>query len=155
MDIALKPPLYRNILIPTDGSRESEKAAAVAIRLGRVLGARITALHIVAEPPTSRLEAWVHKDADFRRHMGKTMERRAVLFLETIRDLALKSGVACECHLVRGGPPHEEILRAAAEHDCDLIVMASHRLGADREVMLDGETIKVLAGGPVPVLVYQ
>jgi nucleotide-binding universal stress UspA family protein len=147
--------VYRNILIPTDGSRESVRAADAGIRLGKALGARVTALHIVADAHVSKLEAWAHQDKDFGANLGKTLEDRAVLMLETVRDLALKAGVPCTCHLVRGGAPHEEILKAAAEHECDLIVMASHRLGAETEVMLDGETIKVLTGGPVPVLVYQ
>ena len=147
--------LYRHILIPTDGSRESEEAAAAGIRLGKALGSRLTAVHIVPDAPRSRLEAWAHQDTDFNRHVRDSFEQRALLVLEGIRDIAYRAGVTCECLLVRGGTPHEEILKAAAEHECDLIVMASHRIGASTELMLDGETIKVLSRGPVPVLVYQ
>jgi nucleotide-binding universal stress UspA family protein len=148
-------PVYRHILIPTDGSRESERAAAMGVRLGKALGARVSALHIVSEAPANGLEAWAHSDTSYGENLGKAFEHRATLVLEAIRDIALRAGVSCDCHMVRGGAPHEEILKAAQEHDCDLIVMASHRLGADTEVMLDGETIKVLARGPVPVLVCQ
>jgi nucleotide-binding universal stress UspA family protein len=148
-------PVYRHILIPIDGSRESERAAAMGVRLGKALGSRVSAVHIVADPPATRLEAWAHHDRMYGPNLAKALESRAVLFLESIRDIALRAGVCCECHLVHGGVPHEEILKAAEEHECDLIVMASHRMGAETGVMLDGETIKVLARGPVPVLVCQ
>ena len=147
--------LYRHILIPTDGSRESERAATMGIKLGKALGSRVSALHILADTPAFPLAEWGHKDAHHRANLAKAREGRALLFLESIRDIALRAGLTCDCHLVRGGVPHEEILKAVAEHECDLIVMASHRLGAETQVMLDGETIKVLARGPVPVLVCQ
>jgi nucleotide-binding universal stress UspA family protein len=146
--------IYRHILVPTDGSRLSEAAAQAAIRLGKALGSRLTALHVVAQRPRSGLEAWAHQDPRYGERLQKSLEGRAVLFLETIRESALRAGVACECHVVRGAP-HEEILKAAELYRCDLIVMASHRLGAEAGVMLDGETIKVLARGPVPVLVHH
>lgn len=147
--------IYRHILVPTDGSRRSEEAAAAAIRLGKALGARLTALHIVPEAHVSKLDAWAHNQERFRERLEKSLEHRAVLFLETIRESALKAGVACECHVVHGGLPHEEILRAAEEYECDLIVMASHQLAGPAEVTFEGETIKVLKQGPVPVLVHQ
>jgi nucleotide-binding universal stress UspA family protein len=147
--------VYRHILVPTDGSRRSEAAAEMAIQLGKALGSRLTALHVMAERPRSGLEAWAHQDARFGERLEKSLEQRAVLFLETIRDTAMRAGVTCECHVVRGGLPHEEILKAAKQYDCDLIVMASHRLASEPEVLLDGETIKVLTHGPVTVLVHH
>ena len=41
--------MYKHIMIPTDGSRLSDKAIRTAVELGRRLGAKITALHVV--PP--------------------------------------------------------------------------------------------------------
>ncbi|MGE5616403.1 MAG: universal stress protein [Bacillota bacterium] len=147
--------MYRHILVPIDGSRVSELAAEAGIGLGKALGARVTAVHVVPEPPASPLEAWAHRGANYSRELGRSLESRAVLFLETIRETALKAGVICECHLLHGESPHREIIRAAENYDCDLIVMGSHRLNAEPGVLLDGETIKVLTKGPIPVLVHH
>jgi len=122
--------VYRHILIPIDGSRVSESAAEAGIRLSKALGARITAVHVVQETPVSTLEAWAHQDANYGRRLESSLESRAVMFLETVRETALKAGVVCECHLLRGEAPYREIIRAAESYDCDLIVMSSHRLGA-------------------------
>jgi nucleotide-binding universal stress UspA family protein len=146
--------LYRHILVPTDGSRRAEAAAETAIGLSRALGARLTVVHVVASRPRSRLEAWAHNDAQYGERFVNALERRAVLFLQTIRENALRAGVSCECRVVSGAMPHEGIVQTAVDYDCDLIVMASHRL-AEKRGMLDAETIKVLAEGHVPVLVWQ
>lgn len=147
--------MYKHILIPIDGSRVSEVAAAAGIRLGKALGARVTAVHVVPPGDGNALEAWAHHDVNYRKHFERSLEHRAVIFLEGIRETALKAGVVCECHLLRGEAPYREIIRAAEEHDCDLIVMGSHRLAAEPDVLLDGETMKVLTKGPVPVLVHH
>lgn len=41
--------MYKHILIPTDGSRLSDKAIRTAVELARKLGAKLTAMHAV--PP--------------------------------------------------------------------------------------------------------
>ena len=53
------------------------------------------------------------------------------------------------------GNPAAEILRAAEESDCDLIVMASHgRTGAKR-IMLGSVAETVLRGSRCPVLIVK
>ena len=147
--------MYKHILIPTDGSRLSETAIAAGVRLGRALGARITALHVLADVPDSLLEAWAHHNTESARGVERALGVRGTQFLEHVRDTALRAGVQCDCHVVRGNVPHDEILKSARAFGCDLIVMASHRMGAEPSILLDGETIKVLAKGEIPVLVYH
>jgi len=43
--------MYKHILVPTDGSALSDKAVEAAIRLAKLLGARITAFHAVEPYP--------------------------------------------------------------------------------------------------------
>ena len=147
--------MYKHILLPIDGSRLSEAAAAAGIRLGKALGARLTAVHVVANGSTPRLEAWAHGDRRYPEHLEKSLEQRAALFLETIREAAYRAGTTCECRIVHGETPHDAIVNAAREYGCDLIVMGSHALGAPAPGRLGSETMKVLERGPVPVLVHH
>src|SRR5205807_10045388 len=43
--------MYRNILVPTDGSKLSLKAAAHAIALAKAIGARLTGFHASPDYP--------------------------------------------------------------------------------------------------------
>ena len=49
--------MYRNILVPTDGSRVSARAARAAVQIARRFRAKITAVHVIAPfSPTALAE---------------------------------------------------------------------------------------------------
>lgn len=147
--------MYKHILLPTDGSDISEEAAVAGIALARCLGARVTAIHVIAEPAPPGLEKWAHHDPEFQANLEQVLEKRGAVYLDTIRDAARRAGVPCDCRLARGASPHAEIIAAASDGDYDLIVMASHgRRGADG-VLLGSETVKAATLGTVPVLVHR
>lgn len=146
--------MYRHILIPTDGSRLSESAADAGIALARALGARLTALHVV--PPTGDppLESWLHGDERFPQKLGEALERRGSIYLDEVRESAMRAGVPCECVLVQGASASGGIVAEARERHCDLIVMASH--GTRSPGGLAGsETLKVVANAGIPVLAHH
>ena len=146
--------MYRHILVPTDGSRVSEEAAGAAIALARALGARLTALHVVAPPAEPRLEGWAHGGPDYGAKLVDALERRGALYLDEVREAAMRAGVACDCVIAHGVSPAVQITRAARAYHCDLVVMASHGpRGAGGPA--GSETLKVVAMGVVPVLTHN
>jgi nucleotide-binding universal stress UspA family protein len=147
--------MYRHILLPTDGSRLAESAALTGIALARALGARVTTVHVLPHPPSSRLEAWAHSDRTYARKIDGALERRAHEYLDTVREAALRAGVPCDCSLVHGDSVHREILEVAEDRRCDLIVMASHGEKGDAISPLGSETVKAAMLGTVPVLVHH
>jgi nucleotide-binding universal stress UspA family protein len=147
--------MYKHILLPTDGSQVSEDAAAAGIDLARAIGARVTAFHVVADPALPGLEPWAHQDAGFATNLAMVLERRGTLYLENIREAAMRAGVGCDCRLARGASPHEEIIAEANGGDYDLVVMASHGARGGDGTLLGGETVKTATLGTVPVLVHR
>lgn len=146
--------MYSHILVPTDGSRVSEEAAGAAIALARALGARITALHVVAPPAQPWLENWAHGDPDYGAKLVGAQERRGALYLDTVREAAMRAGVACESVIAHGVSPADQIVREARLRHCDLILMSSHGpRGAAGPV--GSETLKVVAMGAIPVLAHH
>ena len=146
--------MYRHILIATDGSRVSEQAADAGIALARALGARVTALHVVAEIDRQPLEDWAHGDAAFATKLRAALDRRAVMYVENVRELARCAGVGCECAVVHGASAAGQVVSEARARGCDLVVMASHgRKGAGG--LAGSETLKVVALGGIPVLAHH
>ena len=145
----------RHLLLPNDGSKLSEEAAAAGIALAKALGARVTALHVLPEPATCGLEVWVHGDEEFEERLDQAFEAHGKAYLESVRKIAVKAGVPCECALVRGEAPHAEIIIEARDRGCDLIVMASHGRKGPDAVLLASETLKVMTLGALPVLVHR
>ena len=72
-----------------------------------------------------------------------------------IAELAQAAGVPCETVVVQSTKPHEEIVRASNDYDCDCIFMASNGRKGLNKLFIGSETQKVLATAQVPVLVYR
>jgi nucleotide-binding universal stress UspA family protein len=142
--------MYKNMLVPTDGSKLAELALPYAEELAGRLGTRVTILHVVDSKGSETLpmhRAYVDRSADIVKRQVAEVERK----------LGKKQGadsvrVAGE---VVAGHAAEEILRYTQEKGIDLIVMSTHgRTGISRWVL--GSTAdKVLHVSPVPVLLVR
>lgn len=148
-------PLYRHILVPTDGSKLSVEAAEEAVRLARVLGACVTAFHVAPEIPPIELEAWARSDERFVEHLENAFEKQARGYLARVKQLAREAGVPCDVHFAHASSPAAEIVVAAKQRHCDLIFMGSHGMGESADPLLGSVTARVLAMGTVPVLVHR
>jgi nucleotide-binding universal stress UspA family protein len=147
--------MFKHILIPTDGSKLSERAAKAGIDLAAALGARVTALY--AAPPATPVlyqkllpVKYIAPDAH-----AALIEKVARQYLGTLERAARSAGVECEALHLTSDFPADAILRTAARRKCDLIFMASHGARGLQALLLGSQTQKVLAHAPIPVLVYR
>lgn len=147
--------MYKHILIPTDGSALSDKAALSGVALARALGARVTALHVIPEPDSFELEVLPDADDEAQQRAERLREALAEAYLGVVRKAARKARVPCECVMMRAAQPHAEIILLAREKGCDLIVMASHGRKGETALLLGSETLKVMTLGGIPVLVHR
>ena len=147
--------MFKSILVPTDGSRRSQKAATRAVALAKSLGAKVTGLF--AAPPATPI---VYRDnlpvgfttpADHAR----MIERSAASYLGVIEQAAKKAGVPFEAVIVTSDYPADTILATAKKKKCDLIVMATHGRRGVRSMLLGSETQRVLTESKTPVLVMS
>jgi nucleotide-binding universal stress UspA family protein len=147
--------MFQHILIPTDGSALSRKAAIAGIALARATGARVTGLF--AAPAATPL---VYRDllpvgyATPAKHAAMIKEA-AAKHLGVIEAAAKKAGVPCETVSITDDFPAAAILAQAKRRKCDLIFMASHGRHGLKAVLLGSETQKVLTGSQIPVLIHR
>lgn len=147
--------MFKNILVPTDGSELSHETVRKAVTFASETGAGITAFY--ARPARSlpyAVEGVVtHKlsEADY----NATDELEAREILRFVEERCRESGVKCVSRMARSNAVYEAILAAATDAECDLICMASHGRSGLGAVLLGSETIKVLTHSKIPVLVCR
>ena len=145
--------MFRNILIPTDGSDLAAKAVEQGVLFAKEIGAKITAVtvtepfHLVSVKP-SQLE---YTPIEYKKHA----EIQANKVLDAVSAAAKSAGVACDVLHVEHELIYQAIIEAAEARKCDLIVMASHGRRGVSAVVLGSETVKVLTHSKIPVLVYR
>ena len=147
--------MFRNILVPTDGSPLSLRAVRQAVQFAKEQKARVTGLHVV--PP---YDAGVRDEGSVLHYLSPQQyaaRSRAVAqkHLAAVAKAAAAAGVRCELVQASGDYAFEEILGTARRKRCDLIYMASHGRRGIARLLLGSETSKVLAHSKIPVIVCK
>ncbi|MGZ5093060.1 MAG: universal stress protein [Burkholderiales bacterium] len=145
--------MFKNILVPTDGSSLSLGAAKQAIALGKATGARITGLHVAPAYKFNGYEDYFSPDVVLPSEYEARVAKVASKHLDRIRKLADRAGVKFTGHHSSSDFPADSIVKAVKKYGCDSIVMGSHGRGGLRKLFLGSETQKVLASAKVPVVV--
>jgi nucleotide-binding universal stress UspA family protein len=146
--------MFKNILIPTDGSELSQRAVHMAVALAKVHGARITGIHVI--PDYHLLIAYEGAfDPVTEERIEEEAKVRAENYLAFVRKCAQDEGVPCDTLCETSDHPYDAILKAANSRQCDLIVMTSHGRKGIAAVLLGSETRKVLTHSTIPVLIVR
>jgi nucleotide-binding universal stress UspA family protein len=145
--------MYKNILIPTDGSTLSGKAIEQGIRLAKTLGAKVTGMTVSVPFHTFAFDPLMVSDTPDQ--YKKDCEALAEKSLGAITVAAKAAGVPCEVAHITADHPYEGIITTAMSKGCDLIFMASHGRRGASALVLGSETQKVLTHGKTPVLVCR
>ncbi len=144
--------MYKNILLPVDGSDASTHAAEEGFKLASALGSSITLLFVVdisvisipdAESGIANIEM-----------IRKNFKEQGDKLLGSLTASAREKGVKVETRMAEGDV-HEEIIRAAEEKKVDLIIMGTHgRRGLNR-LLLGSVAESVTRRANCPVLLIR
>ena len=146
--------MFKHILLATDGSAIAERAAALAVDLARVHGAKLTALHVVDPYPFVGIGA--SNPHGYQAYMSAAQECAAHAHAR-IKTLCESGGTAVPVTplTVEDAVAYRGIVDAARSEGVDLVVVGSHgRTGLSR-VVLGSVAARVVAEAPVPVLVVR
>ncbi len=147
--------MYKHILVPTDGSKLSIKAARQAVKLAKALGARITGFYATPDFGSASYGEGYMLRAPLTKTRAAFAEKQALRYLSLIEVEAEIEKVPCEIFHSASDSPYAAIINAAAKKKCDLIVMASHGRRGLSALVLGSETHKVLTHSKIPVLVCR
>ncbi|MDB6123297.1 MAG: UspA domain protein [Pedosphaera sp.] len=147
-----KTSTIKRILICSGGKKYIENAVALTGQIAKGMGASVTLLHVMPEPPAMyarlhRMEVNVSAILDSKSELGRNLRSQ--------RELLESLGVPTEVHL-RQGPVLEEIFREIQTGNYDLIVTGSSlNRGSLRTYMLGNVTREIVNRTNCAVLVVR
>lgn len=143
--------MFKHILLPTDGSELSLRAAGKGIALAVQFEAHVYAIHVLPPFPAVTFVAQAIQAGDEVYSQDAVL--RAEHSLADVGRLAEAAGVPYAGTYVFDHRPYLAIIGAAAKWHCDLIVMGSHGRHGLARLLLGSETHKVASSCDIPVLV--
>lgn len=132
----------KRILIATDFTDYSKEAFNDAVRLARQLEAILLLAHVV--------ETVNFPQGTSVRHFEMNLLQK----LDRMAHPARAHGLLVETHLLRGDAA-TELIKAAENLQCDLIIMGTHGRTGMARFLLGSVTEHVLRTSPVPVLAVR
>ena len=144
--------MFRNILVPTDGSATSVAGALCAVPLAKLASASITVVYVQDIYPYTGVGQ--SRATGLNNHIAAERARSAKAF-EQISDKAKLAGMVIKTLVVEDSQAARGIVKAAQSCEADLIVMGSHGRTGVAKLVLGSVATKVLELSTVPVLIVK
>ncbi|MHB0912225.1 MAG: universal stress protein [Armatimonadota bacterium] len=145
--------MYKNILVPLDGSGLAEQALTHATELAKSLGAKVTLLYVL-EPVGLHPEPGLMGPVLSYSFDMEDEEKSAEEYLEHIEKRLQMDGVDASRYVLQGDPA-SVIVDFAAEKGIDLIAMSTHGRSGIRRWVYGSVADRVLRSARVPVLLIR
>lgn len=139
----------KKILIPTDGSGCSLRAAEIGISLAKILGGEIFAIYAIDTVILKEITKSIGS-TDVEIELKEKGER----YLDYVIDLAKKEGLKAEAILAKG-EPYDQIIDFAKNKAIDIIVMGTYGRRGTKRILIGSVTERVIEYSPCPVLVVK
>jgi nucleotide-binding universal stress UspA family protein len=138
------------ILVPLDGSTQSEAVLPYATAIARVKGATLRLLSVVEAEHANPLLLHPEQDSD----LGRRLQSEAAHYLGQMVATLKTRGIEASSAVV-GGIPAEEILRMGETGDIAIIAMSTHGRGGFQRWALGSVADKVMRMSEVPTLLVR
>ena len=151
--------MYKNIVVPLDGSELSEKALAHAKDIG---GGNAT-IHVVRvftanpergniTPSPTELGQSTSDTAEMARNLAEAQLADVENYLAAIVNQLTGEGINAQSEILHGSAD-DRIVNYAKQNNVDVIVMSTRGRGGVSRMLLGSITDRVIRAGEVPVLV--
>ncbi len=139
----------QKILVPTDGSEHSIRAAEYAISVAKTHNAQVMLVYVVDEVVIDQFSKAAERDV-----VEAELKNDGQRFIHYVVGLAEKEGVKSTSMLVKGRP-FEQIVNITKSFDIDLVVMGTYGRRGPERILIGSVAERVIEYAPCPVLVIK
>ena len=139
----------KKILVPTDGSDYSMRAAEYAIGIAKMFSAQILVVYVIDEVVINQISKATERD-----NVEQELKEAGQRYVNYVLGLAEKEGVKSSSMLAKGRP-YEQIVHLVRQSNIDLIVMGTYGLRSAERVLIGSVAERVIEYAPCPVLVIK
>jgi nucleotide-binding universal stress UspA family protein len=142
--------LYSKVLVPVDGSENSNRALKHALSLSSKLKSKLTILYVLEVPPFVYVQSQKLVDS-----VMASLEKEAKNILDAAQNQAKEFDVEYETALLKGDNIASIIIDYNKKNDFDIIVIGSRGHGKIKTTLLGSVSNNVLHHSKNPVLIIK
>lgn len=138
--------MIKKILVPLDGSKNSQRGLEMAISLARQCNATITGVYVIYAPPRSEFKGVGTVEEKFNQKIEK--------MLEDAHKLAAQNGIVFNSKTISGDAGYH-IIKLSIKGKYDLIVIGSRGRSSVKEMFFGSVSNYVIHKSKIPVLIIK
>jgi len=157
--------MFKNILVPIDGSEHSLRALTYAVELAKQFKSTLILMHVYSLPKPTPIspamplggpptETTTPMAIEITTELIQKTKQKAQEILNRAKEKAEEQNVAVQT-LIKEGKASEEIVKAAKEKNVDLIVMGARGISKIKEILLGSVSHGVTRNSHCPVLIIK
>jgi len=131
--------MFENIMVPSDGSKHSDKALDIAIEIAKKFNSKITAVYILDESTNLFYDSLENEGNEILKKISKKGKKEGVMIIE---------------HLITGDPLRDmEII--AKKTQVDSIVINSKGKDNSQNIMIGSITDRIIKTFEIPIVLVK
>ncbi|NMB84944.1 MAG: universal stress protein [Methanothrix sp.] len=148
--------MFKKILIATDGSKHSQKAAEKGIEMAKLSNGAVTAIYVVdiAKEYAPIGDVSFNIADEVVEGMRNSLMKKGEEATKTVEEMAKKAGVPAQ-KVVLEGHPASDIMKFAQDSKMDLIVIGSIGVTGLDKFLMGSVAEKIVRNSKMPVLVVR
>ena len=139
--------VFKNILVPTDGSEYTKAAVRKAMELAKLAGGKVTALYVLDQTILTNMPM----DTAVM-NVYNTLEKEGKEAVDFVKELGEQEGVETTVS-IKEGTPVKVILEESSK--CDVIVMGTLGRTGMSKLLMGSVAERVVRASQCPVLVVR
>jgi len=149
----IKDTMIKKIMIATDGSDTSKKAAMIGLDIARRANGSVTAVYVMETLRLAHLPGYATLPG-LKEKILQLMQEEGLQATKFVEDQASIMKVPSQKILAQGSPS-EELLKISHEQGIDLLIMGSMGRTGMEKILLGSVAEKVVLQSSIPVLLVK
>jgi nucleotide-binding universal stress UspA family protein len=147
--------LYRNILVPLDGSQRAEHVLPVIMQLALVHNPKIHLVHVVHPPEMARQMPPVREDVDLSNRVVARNREEAEHYFEQVKSRSYLEGIDVQSHLITSDHTTAALYQVVEQENIDMVTLSAHGYSGKHQWPYGSVVNNFILYGNVALLIVQ
>lgn len=148
-------PLYRNILVPLDGSQRAENVLPVITQLAHFHKSQVHLVHVVKTPEMARQMPLAPEDIELANRIVERNRKEAEHYLEHLKLRSYLKDIDVRTHLVTSENTTVALHQLEEQEQIDIVIFNAHGYSGNHQWPYGSMVNHFILYGRAPLLIVQ
>ena len=147
--------VYRNILVPLDGSQRAENVLPTVTQLANFHKSQIHLVQVVQTPEMARQMPPVREDIELSNRVVERNREEAERYLEQLKSRSYLEGITVQTHLIASDNAAVALHQLAEQEQIDLVALSAHGYSGNHQWPYGSMVNNFISYGRTSLLIVQ